>query len=135
MNLYIFFQSQQGYEDGGDDCIVPSTPTLFIPRRNDSFGESGSSVQVPQSRFTFGESSVSTLGSDVNTHHSAPSTTGSQGVFGSEISELAQVVHEGMDDTRIDLTQLEETNTGCSVPTTPLQISPTAEQVNPISTD
>lgn len=26
---------QQGYEEGGDDSIVPSTPTLYVPRRAD----------------------------------------------------------------------------------------------------
>jgi hypothetical protein len=37
---------------------------------------------------------------------------------------VAQVASEGMDDTRMDLTQLEESGTGRSVPTTPLQVSP-----------
>lgn len=42
----------QSYEEAGDDGIVPSTPTLFIPRRVDGFGEAVSSPQVPiQSRF------------------------------------------------------------------------------------
>jgi hypothetical protein len=34
------------------------------------------------------------------------------------------VASEGMDDTRMDLTQLEESGTGRSVPSTPLQVSP-----------
>lgn len=37
---------------------------------------------------------------------------------------VAQVVCEGMDDTRVDLSQLEDPGTGRSVPTTPLQVSP-----------
>ena len=37
---------------------------------------------------------------------------------------IAQVASEGMDDTRMDLTQLEDSGTGRSVPTTPLQVSP-----------
>lgn len=41
----------------GDDGIVPSTPTLFVPRRSDGFGEAVSSPHVPTSgRFTFNES-------------------------------------------------------------------------------
>jgi hypothetical protein len=33
-----------------------------------------------------------------------------------------------MDDTRMDLTQLEDSGTGRSVPTTPLQVSPQGMQ-------
>lgn len=48
----------QGFEDNaGDDSIVPSTPTLCVPRRTDGFGEAVSSPHVPSSgRFTFSES-------------------------------------------------------------------------------
>lgn len=36
--------------------IVPSTPTLFVPRRSDGFGEAVSSPHVPIcGRFTFNE--------------------------------------------------------------------------------
>ncbi|XP_051174649.1 nucleoprotein TPR-like isoform X2 [Leptopilina boulardi] len=117
---------QQGYEDGGDDCIVPSTPTLFVPRRGDGFGEAVSSPQVPQGRFTFGDQSAPTTAS------STPSLTTSSGtaartIFGSSAPGVAQVVQEGMDDTRMDLTQLEDGGTGRSVPTTPLQVSPAAD--------
>ncbi|XP_018044200.1 PREDICTED: nucleoprotein TPR-like isoform X2 [Atta colombica] len=112
---------QQGYEDGGDDCIVPSTPTLFVPRR-DGFGEAVSSPQVPQGRFTFGDSSTPTTAS------STPSLTTSTGsntrIFGSTNSA---VVQESLDDSRMDLTQLEDGGTGRSVPTTPLQVSPAAD--------
>lgn len=41
-----------------------------------------------------------------------------------DISGVAQVASEGMDDTRMDLSQLEDTSTGRSVPSTPLQVSP-----------
>ncbi|XP_011168945.1 nucleoprotein TPR [Solenopsis invicta] len=113
---------QQGYEDGGDDCIVPSTPTLFVPRR-DGFGEAVSSPQVPQGRFTFGDPSAPTTAS------STPSLTTPAGsntrIFGSTNS--AVVVQESLDDSRIDLTQLEDGGTGRSVPTTPLQVSPAAD--------
>lgn len=51
--------SHASLEEGGDDGIVPSTPTLFVPRRSDGFGEAVSSPHVPTSgRFTFSESSV-----------------------------------------------------------------------------
>ena len=36
-----------------DDSIVPSTPTLFVPRRNDGFAEAVSSPQLPPQRFIF----------------------------------------------------------------------------------
>ncbi|XP_011634522.1 nucleoprotein TPR-like [Pogonomyrmex barbatus] len=115
---------QQGYEDGGDDCIVPSTPTLFVPRR-DGFGEAVSSPQVPQGRFTFGDSSTPTTAS------STPSLTTPTGcttrIFGSTASAVVQVVQESLEDNRIDLTQLEDGGTGRSVPTTPLQVSPAAD--------
>nr|XP_050852779.1 nucleoprotein TPR-like isoform X1 [Vespula vulgaris] len=117
---------QQGYEDGGDDSIVPSTPTLFVPRRGDGFGEAVSSPQVPQARFTFGDSSAS------GTASSTPSLTTTTGtvtrtIFGSLSSGAAQVVQESIDDSRIDLAQLEDGGTGRSVPTTPLQVSPAAD--------
>nr|XP_049706582.1 nucleoprotein TPR isoform X2 [Helicoverpa armigera] len=47
--------------DDGDDSIVPSTPTLYVPRRNDGFGEA---VVSPvgagggAARFTFAEASA-----------------------------------------------------------------------------
>ncbi|KAK7873764.1 hypothetical protein R5R35_005762 [Gryllus longicercus] len=89
-----------GYEESGDDSIVPSTPTLFVPRRSDGFGEAVSSPQVPQTRFTF---------SDAN----PPATR-----------TVSQGTSENMDDNRMDLNQLEEAGTGRSVPTTPPQVSP-----------
>ncbi|XP_065213613.1 nucleoprotein TPR-like isoform X2 [Planococcus citri] len=94
----------QGFEDNaGDDSIVPSTPTLCVPRRTDGFGEAVSSPHVPSSgRFTFSESQP---------------PVGRAGV--------ALMVSEGIDDTRMDLSQLEDNaGTGRSVPSTPLQSSP-----------
>ncbi|CAL7943180.1 unnamed protein product [Xylocopa violacea] len=117
---------QQGYEDGGDDSIVPSTPTLFVPRRGDGFGEAVSSPQVPQGRFTFGDSSAPTTASSTPSL-STPSGSATRAIFGSSSSGVAQVVQESMDDTRMDLTQLEDGGTGRSVPTTPLQVSPAAD--------
>lgn len=42
------------YEEPGDDSIVPSTPTLYVPRRADGFSEAVSSPQshVRISRFS-----------------------------------------------------------------------------------
>ncbi|XP_011301181.1 nucleoprotein TPR [Fopius arisanus] len=116
-----FLLPQQGYEDGGDDSIVPSTPTLFVPRRGDGFGEAVSSPQVPQGRFTFGDSTPS------STPSLTPTCTTVRTMFAVSGSGVAQVVQEGMDDTRMDLTQLEDGGTGRSVPTTPLQVSPAAD--------
>lgn len=47
-----------GFEETGDDGIVPSTPTLYVPRRTDGFGEAVSSPHVPSGRFTFNESTT-----------------------------------------------------------------------------
>ncbi|XP_008561192.1 nucleoprotein TPR [Microplitis demolitor] len=117
-----FLLPQQGYEDGGDDSIVPSTPTLFVPRRGDGFGEAVSSPQVPQGRFTFGDSAASSTPT-----LATPTAANVRTMFAPSGSGVAQVVQEGMDDTRMDLTQLEDGGTGRSVPTTPLQVSPAAE--------
>ncbi|XP_034946959.1 nucleoprotein TPR [Chelonus insularis] len=117
-----FLLPQQGFEDGGDDSIVPSTPTLFVPRRGDGFGEAVSSPQVPQARFTFGDSTPSSTPT-----LSTPTAATVRTMFGSSGSGVAQVAQEGMDDTRMDLTQLEDGGTGRSVPTTPLQVSPAAD--------
>ncbi|XP_014243123.1 nucleoprotein TPR [Cimex lectularius] len=97
------------YEDPGDDSIVPSTPTLFVPRRTDGYGEAVSSPHVPTARFTFTDSGTS--------NSSRPPVAG-----------VAQVASEGMDDTRMDLSQLDE-GTGRSVPTTPSHVSP--QEPNP----
>ncbi|XP_049818451.1 nucleoprotein TPR isoform X3 [Aethina tumida] len=88
-----------GLEDVGDDGIVPSTPTLFVPRRSDGFGEAVSSPQVPTSGgrlFTFGEPS----------HHAAGSSEA--------VPEQTLEVVGNTDDN----------STGRSVPSTPLQSSP-----------
>ncbi|RLU20480.1 hypothetical protein DMN91_007090 [Ooceraea biroi] len=116
---------QQGYEDGGDDCIVPSTPTLFVPRR-DGFGEAVSSPQVPQGRFTFGDPSAPTTASSTPSL-TTPTGSATRTIFGSSNSAVAQVVQESLDDSRMDLAQLEDGGTGRSVPTTPLQVSPAAD--------
>ena len=94
------------YEDGGDDGIVPSTPVLLRPRPNDGFAEAVSSPQVT-TRFVFG---------------SVPEELASATAVGvpQGLSHLSE--SQGMDDTRMDLTQLEE-NSACP-PSIPLQVSP-----------
>ncbi|KAK8749463.1 hypothetical protein OTU49_015372, partial [Cherax quadricarinatus] len=100
------FNQLPQYEEGGDDSIVPSTPTLFVPRRGDGFSEAVSSPQVPSGGFVFGS----------NAELSNPPQT----------SGLAQMAEGGLiDDTRIDLGQLDEGNR--SQPSTPLHRSPTAD--------
>ncbi|XP_071454346.1 nucleoprotein TPR isoform X2 [Hetaerina americana] len=106
----------QSYEESVDDSIVPSTPTLFVPRRMDGFGEAVSSPQVPTARFTFASTSDGPQPVAVAPVSVTPSAARTGG--------LAQVASEGIDDTRMDLSQLEESGTGRSVPTTPLQVSP-----------
>ena len=119
--FFVLMKQPQGYEDGGDDCIVPSTPTLFVPRR-DGFGEAVSSPQVPQGRFTFGEPTTPASASSTPSMMT-PSGTTARTMF----APGGQGVPEGMDDTRMDLSQLEDGGTGRSVPTTPLQVSPAAD--------
>ncbi|CAN8000614.1 unnamed protein product, partial [Ixodes hexagonus] len=97
--------SQSGFEEG-DDSIVPSTPTLFVPRRADGFAEAVSSPHVPHGGFVFGGAP------------DAPSTSETSG-----LSQLASQEGVGVDDTRMDLSHFEEGG-GRSVPSTPLQISP-----------
>lgn len=94
-------ESQQGstYDEG--DGIVPSTPTLLVPRRGDSFADALNSPRVPQSRFVFSSA--------------MPETT--------PLSQLASETTLGVDDTRMDLSQFDDNN-GRSVPTTPLANSP-----------
>lgn len=97
------------YDDG--DGIVPSTPTLSVPRRNDGFAEAVSSPQV-QARFTFGTGAESSS--------SVPSQLASQGAL-------------GMDDTKMDLSQFDESE-GRSMPTTPSgHRSPAAQSQETVS--
>uniref|UniRef100_A0A182MDY2 Nucleoprotein TPR n=1 Tax=Anopheles culicifacies TaxID=139723 RepID=A0A182MDY2_9DIPT len=104
---------QQNYEhhESADDRIVPSTPTLYAPRRTDGFSVGSPHPQVPTARFTFSETSTSRQSVGV-----VPTSGGVTGSVG---------LPEGIDDTRIDLSQLDETTAGGSggggrsVPTTP----------------
>jgi nucleoprotein TPR len=109
---HLMLMGQAFQDDTGDDRIVPSTPTLYRSR-NDGFSEVVSSphpAQVPHAaaRFTFGESSSS----------SSTSTT-------TQNRPLA----EGMDDTRIDLSEEHGQPSGRSVPNIP-QPSPGDNLIN-----
>ncbi|KAL5021860.1 hypothetical protein ScPMuIL_001015 [Solemya velum] len=90
--------SQPAPFEEGEDCIVPSTPTLFVPRRGDGFAEALSSPQVHQ-RFVFG--------------------SGADGPSQSELAQLESQGALGLEDTNMDLSQFDE-GTGRSVPSTPI---------------
>lgn len=104
---HLTLMGQTFSDDASDDRIVPSTPTLYRSR-NDAFSEVVSSpahAQVPHAaaRFTFGESTSST-------------TTGVQ----------SRPLAEGMDDTRIDLSEehgRQVATPGHTVPNIPQQLT------------
>ncbi|XP_070555151.1 nucleoprotein TPR-like [Ptychodera flava] len=87
------------FDDVGDDCTVPSTPTLFVPKRTDGFAEALNSPQIQHNRFQFN-----------------PPEEGPRQV----LAQLATQGALGMDDTHIDILG-EDEGSGRSVPTTPLQ--------------
>jgi nucleoprotein TPR len=95
---HLMLMSQTFQDEASDDRIVPSTPTLYRSR-GDGFSEVVSSphpAQVPHAaaRFTFGESSSS--------------------------SSSTRPMVEGMDETRIDLSE-EQIAGGRNVPIMPQQ--------------
>lgn len=97
---HLMLMSQNFQDEASDDRIVPSTPTLYRSR-GDGFSEVVSSphpAQVPHAaaRFTFGESSSSS-------------------------SSSSRPMVEGMDDTRIDLSEEGQIASGRSVPNLPQQ--------------
>lgn len=100
---HLMLMSQTFQDEASDDRIVPSTPTLYRSR-GDGFSEVVSSphpAQVPHAaaRFTFGESSSSS-------------------------SSSSRAMVEGMDDTRIDLSEEHgQIAGGRSVPNMPQQQS------------
>ncbi|GFR94893.1 nucleoprotein TPR, partial [Elysia marginata] len=81
-----------------DDCTVPSTPTLAQPRRGDGFAEALNSPAVNQ-RFLFGADSGNNP----------------------DLAQLESQRALGVDDTRMDLSQFDETG-GRSMPSTPTVI-------------
>jgi len=107
-------QGGMGYgEDQGDDSVVPSTPKLILPRRNDGgFAEAVSSPQVPSSdRFTFGAGA------------SGSSLSGPDVIVTSSNSGLAG--QEGVDRTAVDISQFASGGAGArTVPNTPQTTSP-----------
>ncbi|XP_048761418.2 nucleoprotein TPR-like isoform X2 [Ostrea edulis] len=93
---------QTGTFEEGEDGIVPSTPTLFVPNRGDGYAEVVSSPRISNQRFTFAALSESSLAQP-------------------ELGELAsQGALGGMESTSMDLSELDE-GTGRSVPSTPLR--------------
>ncbi|RXG51993.1 hypothetical protein Avbf_09742 [Armadillidium vulgare] len=106
------FHQLPNYEEGGDDRMVPSTPT-FVPRPCE--GQSGdgvSSPQVPSQGFEFGASS-----GEGGPDGAAPSSDG-----------LSQIAEGGVsiDATRMDLAQLDDA-THSSIPSVPIQSFPTEQ--------
>lgn len=91
---HLLLMSQTFQDEASDDRIVPSTPTLYRSR-NDGFSEVVSSphpAQVPHAaRFTFGDSSSSS-------------------------SSSSRPMVEGMDETRIDLSDDHGQISGRNVP-------------------
>lgn len=105
---HLMLMNQPFQDETSDDRIVPSTPTLYRPR-SDGFSEVVSSphpAQVPHpARFTFGESS------------STASTT--------------RTIVEGMDETRVDLTDEGQiASGGRNVPNLVQQSSPGELTIN-----
>ncbi|KAK3745429.1 hypothetical protein QZH41_010253, partial [Actinostola sp. cb2023] len=83
-------QSSQVPFDEADDCTVPSTPTLFVPKRTDGFAEAISSPHIHRP-FNF-----------------APPTEGSSGM---QVLGLESSISEGgmrVDDTHVNL--MDETS-------------------------
>eukprot|EP00794_Sanderia_malayensis_P010976 gene10976-12139_t len=102
-------QGGNGPFDDAEDCTVPSTPTLYEPKRSDGFAEAVSSPQVRQPVFSF---------------PGGPDGTGRA----AQVSGLGvHVTDEGLrlDDTRIDLLAGE-------VPVTPMGIVPSVAVI-PVS--
>lgn len=84
---------------------------------------------MPQARFTFSETTTQASGS-ATPSMATPPVNASRSMFGSAVPSIpgvAQVIQEGIDDTRMDLTQLEDSDTGRSVPSTLSQISPATD--------
>lgn len=105
---------------------MPSTPTLCVPRRTDGFGEAVSSPQVPSTgRFFSDNNPPTSRAGKCGFRDGLLHCTTDRNVLVYTNVGVAQMISEGMDDTRMDLSQLEENSgTGRSVPSTPLQSSP-----------
>ena len=53
LSPFPFGPGHSGTFEDADDCTVPSTPTLFVPRRTDDFAEAISSPQTNRPTFSF----------------------------------------------------------------------------------
>uniref|UniRef100_A0A671VEW7 Translocated promoter region, nuclear basket protein n=1 Tax=Sparus aurata TaxID=8175 RepID=A0A671VEW7_SPAAU len=93
-----------------DDRMVPSTPTLVVPHRNDGFAEAIHSPQVAglSTRFRFGPP-----------EDLLPQTSASH----SDLGQLASQGGLGMYESPLFLAAHDEDGGGRSVPTTPLQVA------------
>ncbi|KAI5099153.1 nucleoprotein TPR isoform X2, partial [Silurus meridionalis] len=92
-----------------DDRMVPSTPTLVVPHRNDGFAEAIHSPQVagvPRFRFGPPEDMI-------------PQTSSSH----SDLGQLASQGGLGMYESPLFLAAHDDESGGRSVPTTPLQVA------------
>uniref|UniRef100_A0A671VFT2 Translocated promoter region, nuclear basket protein n=1 Tax=Sparus aurata TaxID=8175 RepID=A0A671VFT2_SPAAU len=100
---------QQHFFDD-DDRMVPSTPTLVVPHRNDGFAEAIHSPQVAglSTRFRFGPP-----------EDLLPQTSASH----SDLGQLASQGGLGMYESPLFLAAHDEDGGGRSVPTTPLQVA------------
>lgn len=105
---HLMLMSQTFQDEASDDRIVPSTPTLYRSR-GDGFSEVVSSphpATVPHARsFVFGESSSSS-------------------------SSSSRQMIEGMDETRIDLSEDGQIGSGRNVPNLPQHLSPMDTVIN-----
>jgi len=98
-------QASSGFYEETDDSTVPSTPTLFMPKRTDGFAEAVSSPVVRYPAFSFS-----------NNEH-IPSSTQS-----SALELPGMHLHQ---ETRVDLMTSEEQS---NVPHTPLSVVPSVSE-------
>ncbi|XP_033110270.1 nucleoprotein TPR-like [Anneissia japonica] len=98
----LFYATGVPFEDVGDDRLVPSTPTLFVPRSDGGFAEVINSPLLQASRFHFGP-------------------PGEAETTRPGLAQLETQERLGMDETRIN-PLLGDDDGGRSVPTTPLLV-------------
>lgn len=99
-----FVLGSDGGFEVGDDSIVPSTPTLVLPKRTDGFAEAVSSPSVHQ-RFIF--------------------SSQEGGLPQSGLAQLASQGALGMDDTKMDLSQFDDATPGIIAGTPQARTTPT----------
>ena len=105
-----------------DDCIVPSTPTLFGARRGDGY-ENINSPQIHQTRFSFSETSTPTTATLAQSQSSSSIFNTRSTMFSTVSSDIVQVMHEGIADTKVDLTQMQNDGPDRNVPIAEKKVS------------